>query len=166
MDLLLGRLSGLRTQWERERMGLVAQVGRGTSRVSFSLEDGDTVVDITSEFGIDTATITRKSASWPKSIVVRLHLAGLESFKARGKRATVEWSVSSTGDHSTRTSLWKGRDESAMPANSPYRTDVRIVGGDGKIPLRGGYFQVPLPAKLFEDNPDRITLQWIDFYRG
>jgi hypothetical protein len=48
----------------------------------------------------------------------------------------------------------------------PYHTEVRIVGGNGKIPLKGGYFEVPLPAKLFERNPKEITLRWIDFYRN
>ena len=31
--------------------------------------------------------------------------------------------------------------------------------------LKNGYFEVPLPAKLFEGNPDQVTLRWIDFYR-
>ncbi len=34
-----------------------------------------------------------------------------------------------------------------------------------KIPLKGGYFEVPLPPKLLEGNPETITLRWVDFYR-
>jgi hypothetical protein len=47
---------------------------------------------------------------------------------------------------------------------------VRIVGGDGKqakeIPLKGIYFEMPLPGSLFEGNLKAITVNWIDFYRG
>jgi hypothetical protein len=74
--------------------------------------------------------------------------------------------VSSTGKNAKRVSLRKGRDEVALDDKSPYHTTVRIVGGNGKIPLKGGYFEVPLPAKLFEGNPEEITLRWIDFYRN
>ena len=49
---------------------------------------------------------------------------------------------------------------------SPYYTEVRMVGGNGRIPLKDGHFEVPLPAKLFEGNPPEITLRWIDFYRN
>ena len=107
----------------------------------------------------------RESENWPKSILVRLHLSGLESFKAGNRDVAVEWSVSSTGKNAKRVSLRKGRDELALDEKSPYHTTVRIVGGNGKIPLKEGHFEVPLPAKLFERNPEEITLRWIDFYR-
>ena len=165
MDFLLGRLSGLRKKWEAEQF-LGAKVGRETSRVRFLTEEKTTVIDITSKFGIDKATVKRKSEEWPKSILVRLHLGGLESFKAGDEKAAVEWSVSSTGENAKRVSLRKGRNEVALDDKSPYHTTVRIVGGNGKIPLKGGYFDVPLPAKLFEGNPTEITLRWIDFYRN
>ncbi len=48
---------------------------------------------------------------------------------------------------------------------NPYYTKLRIVGGNGKVPLQDGYFEVPNPAKLLESNPQEVTLQWIDFYR-
>ena len=166
LDLLLGRLSGLRAQWEVAQPALDAEVGREGSQVHFSTVGDTTVIDITSRFGIDKAQIKRKCDEWPKSILVRLHLSGLESFKAGGKDITVEWSVSSTAGQATRMSLWRGNGELAMPDNSPYRTELRIVGGNGKIPLKDGYFEVPLPAKLFAGNPQEITLIWIDFYRN
>jgi hypothetical protein len=144
----------------------IATVGRTDTRIRFLSEPQTTIVDIHSGFGIDTATIKRESISWPESILVRLHLKGLESFKARAGVSAVEWSVSSTGKHAKRVSMRKDRDESALDEKSPYHSKVRIVGGNGKIPLKDGYFQVPLPAKLFEGNPEQITLRWIDFYRN
>jgi hypothetical protein len=130
------------------------------------MEGDKTIIDITSEFGIDNATIRRKSDEWPKSILVRLHLSGLESFKAGSGNVAVEWSVASTGDHAARSSLVSGLRVARITKDSPYFAEVRIVGGNGKIPLKDGYFEVPLPAKLFEGNPEEITLRWIDFYRN
>jgi hypothetical protein len=155
-----------RTGAKKEERGLDAKVGRETSRVRFLTEEKTTIIDITSDFGIDKATVKRKSDKWPKSILVRLHLGGLESFRAGNEEIAVEWSVSSTGENAKRISLRKGRDELALYEKSPYHTEVRIVGGNGKIPLKDGYFEVRLPAKLFEGNPEEITLRWIDFYRN
>jgi RNA polymerase sigma-70 factor (ECF subfamily) len=145
---------------------LDAEVGREGSQVRFSNHSNRTIIDINSEFGIDKATIRRKSDEWPKPILVRLHLGGLESFKAGSGDVAVEWSVSSTGDHTTRMSLWKEGGELAIPKNSPYHTELRIVGGNGNIPLKEGYFEILLPARLFRGNPEEITLRWIDFYRN
>jgi len=79
-----------------ERVTLEAKVGRDGSQVRFSHEDDTTIIDITSEFGIDEATIRRKSDKWPKAIQVRLHLSGLESFKAGGDDVAVEWPLPTT----------------------------------------------------------------------
>ena len=141
-------------------------VGRDETQIRFLSEGEKTVFDITSKFGIDKATIRRKSDDWPKTILVRLHLGGLESFTSGNDKVAVEWSVSSTGKNAKRVSLRKGREELALDEKSPYHTDVRLVGGNGMIPLKGGYFEVPLPAKLFEGNPREITLRWVDFYRN
>ena len=59
-----------------------------------------------------------------------------------------------------------------MPLGSkkPYWIDVRILGGDGSpakaIPLKDGYFELPLPMAFFKANPNSITVNWIDFYRN
>lgn len=141
-----------------------ASVGRKDSRIRFEAEGDATILDITSEFGIDKASVTRLTDEWPKSIVVRLHLKGLESFKASNEDVTVEWAVGSDGD--SRVTLWKGKEEIPLDRDSPYFTQGRVVGGDGKVPLKDGYFEVPLPAKLFEDKLKEVKLHWIDFYRN
>jgi hypothetical protein len=141
---------------------------RADSRIRF-VPDGDhTVIDITSTSGIGSATIKRGAdEEWPQTILARLHLRGLESFKATAGDVTVEWSVASSGDHPSRATLRKGGGESPLGDDSPYHSKAKIVGGDGSIPVgKDGYFEIPLPAKLFEGNPPEITLQWIDFYRN
>ena len=143
-----------------------ATVVRTDTRIRFLSEVGTTVFDITSATGIDKATIKRKEKEWPKVVLVRLHLGGLESFKVGGKEVAIEWSVSSTGKNEATTSLVSGKRRVAVTKDSPYYGVVRIVGDERKIPLKDGYFEVPLPAKLFEGNPQEITLEWIDFYRS
>jgi hypothetical protein len=61
--------------------------------------------------------------------------------------------------------LWRGEQESEVPQDSPFYTQVRAVK-DARPPLDSGFFEIPLPAKLFEGNPREITLEWIDFYRN
>ena len=166
MDFLLGRLSGLRLLWEAEQSGLQGQARRPGSRLRFFTDDDSSIVDITSEFGIDQATLQRRTEAWPKAVVVRLHLSGLESFKIRSKSLSVEWSVASTGDHAVTSTLVSGKRVAMLAPESPYYSEIRMVGGMRKIPLKDGYFEVLIPSKLFEDNPAEISLEWIDFYRN
>ena len=50
--------------------------------------------------------------------------------------------------------------------DSPFWTDVKIVGGDRKIPLKDGHFEFELPAAFFANNSKTIAVSWIDFYRN
>jgi hypothetical protein len=166
MEFLLGRLSGFRKLWEAEKPALDGKVGREDSSIQFLTEGDSNVIDITSEFGIDKATIKRGSSEWPKTILVRLHLGGLESFKASRKGFAIEWSVASTGDHEATETLKSGMRVSVIAKDSPFYGEVRIVGGEKTIPLKDGCFEVALPAMLFEANPEEVALEWVDFYRN
>lgn len=155
-----------RTAANKEKSTLEGSADREGSKMD-CLDQGDkTIVDITSEFGIDNGTIRRTSAGWPKSVIVRLHLSGLESFKVVSGNVTTEWSIASTGDQATSVSLVSGSRVTKITQDSPYFAEVLVVDDDGKIPLKEGYFEVALPAKLFEANPEEIRLGWIDFYRN
>lgn len=141
-------------------------VGPNKSAVRFNVEDGKTFIDIQSKSGMGNIKLRRQSETWPKTILVRLHLKGLESFKVKNDEVAIEWSVSSGGKNPSKVTLWKGKDELSLGDDSPFFTKVRLVGENKTIPLEKGYFVVPLPAKLFEDSPKIIELNWIDFYRG
>ena len=139
--------------------------GPDEDRLRFFKQGGQTVIDISGSSGMGKATVKRKAPQWPVSTVVRLHLSGLESFRVGTGNIHVEWWVSSGGDNRTWIALSQGKAEVEIDRTSPYYTKLRIVGGNGKVPLQDGYFEIPLPAKLLESNPQEITLQWIDFYR-
>ena len=102
-------------------------------------------------------------------MVLRLHLKGLEGFRASNGTVTLDAAVS-VQEGQTRVRLWKdGKEDAPLDEKSPFWMDIRIVGGDGRpaqeLPLKDGYFEMTLPRVFFEGNPKSITLNWIDFYR-
>ena len=149
----------------KENPGLRATGGRPDSRIRISGTAVRKVVTITSNTGIGSATLTRASEPWPETMLVRLHLRGLESFRVSANELVVEWAVSSTRKKECTVSLRKDGIETALGKDSPFFAEVRVAGGGGKIPLEEGHFEIALPEKLFEANPDHITMKWIDFYR-
>ena len=133
-------------------------------------EKGKATFSVHSPFGISHAVIERTSEKWPDAVVLRLHLKGLENFKVTNGKVKLEGSAS-LQDGKPLVRLWKdGKEDAPLDAKSPYWMEVRILGGDGKqakeIPLKDGYFEMPLPKALFEGNPKSITVNWIDFYRN
>lgn len=143
---------------------------RADDRVDVKIEKRKATISVHSPFGISHAAIERAGETWPDAVVLRLHLKGLENFKVTSSKVKLEGSAS-LQDGKPLVRLWKDYKEDApLDAKSPYWIEVRIVGGDGKqakeIPLKGGYFELPLPRAVFEGNPKSITVRWIDFYRN
>ena len=142
---------------------------RDTDSVKVNVEKDKIALSIHCPVGISQAVIERTGEKWPGSVVLRLHLKGLESFRVTNGKITLDAAVSSHNDKQ-RVRLWKdGKENSPLNIKSPLWMEIRMVGGDGKlantIPLKDGYFEMQLPKPIFEDNPKSITLNWIDFYR-
>ncbi len=140
---------------------------RADDKVEVKVEQDTTVISVLSPFGISQAVIELTSGKWSDSVILRLHLNGLESVKISNGKVTLEAAVTSQ-DGQVR--LWMdGKEDSLLDSKSPYWTEIRMIGKDGKtetkIPLEEGYFEIQLPKALFEDNPKAITISWIDFYR-
>jgi hypothetical protein len=128
-----------------------------------------TVFAVKSPLGISHAAIERLGKKWPDTVVLRLHLKGLESFRATNGRVTLDATVS-TDEGKPTVRLWKGGNENVgLDEKSPFWMDVRILAGDGKvakaIPAKDGYFEMTLPKAFFDGSPKSITVRWIDFYR-
>ena len=140
---------------------------RDNDKVEVTVKNDKAVISIRSPFGISQTVIESTNGNWPDTVMLRLHLKGLENFKVSNGIITLEAAVSSQ-DSIVR--LWKdGKEDSPLDAKSPYWMEIRMVGNDGKpttsIPVTDGYFEIQLPKALFEDNPKSITVNWIDFYR-
>jgi len=143
---------------------------RDDDRVEVKGDQDKTIFLVHSPFGISQAVIERAGEKWPDAVVLRLHLKGLENFRVTGGKVKLEGSAS-LRDGKPLVRLWgDGKEDAPLDAKSPYWTEVRILGGDGKqakeLPLKGGYFEMQLPEALFEGNPKSITVNWIDFYRN
>ena len=141
---------------------------RDNDKVEVKVEKDKTVFVVRSPFGISQAVIERTGDKWPEAVTLRLHLKGLESFRATNGKVTLDAAVSS---NNAKVRLWKdGKEETPLDPKSPYWMEIHMVGGDGKpdkaIPLKDGHFEMALPRAFFEGNPKAITVNWIDFYRN
>jgi len=144
-------------------------------KVAITTEADKTIFSVRSPRGIGQAVVERTADAWPKNTVVRLHLAGLESFRISNGKTTLNVAVLSSAVSSNtdrqRIRVWRDADENT-PLNSKDRLwiEVRILDEAGKpterFPLKGGCFELRLPEAFFADNPKSITLNWIDFYRN
>ena len=137
-------------------------------QITVQIEDRGTVIDIASPVGIGSAVFTLESGEMPQTVIVRLHLAGLEQVRVSIGEEAVAASVSSSNP-------LQGRDQTLMVAGTetpllpvhPLWLDIHIVTNEASvnIPLRDGYFELELPQELLEQSGDSFEIQWIDFYR-
>jgi len=142
---------------------------RDNDRVAVTLEKEQVSFAIRSPFGISQAVIERTRGAWPKTVVLQLHLKGLENFKVTSGKLTLE-GAASLEDGKRVVRLWQaGKEEMPLDAKSPHWIDVRILNANGEaakaIPLKDGYFELTLPKVFLDGNPS-VTVDWIDFYRN
>lgn len=142
---------------------------RSDDRVETSIAQGVAIISIHSPTGISRASIQRSDDQWPKKVILRLHLRGLEGLHIVCGQDALDMSISS---HSRQQSADFRKDQQEpqqLDATSPYWTEIRMAGKDGQpassIPLHHGYFEIELPQALLATNPDVICVRWIDFYR-
>ncbi len=146
-----------------------ATTKKAEDRVEFSRKDGATIASVRSPSGIGSATINRTTGDWPERMVLRLHLHGLEGLKVSNGK--LEFVAEVAGPDKKR---FLQVNKSSQPSNPPESKtlatyEIRSFDQGGRpadnIPLKDGYFEVRLPKELFADNPESITINWIDFYR-
>lgn len=143
---------------------------RDTDQLEVRVEKDKTTISVRSPAGISHAVIERTAVDWTEAVSLRLHLKGLENFRVSNGKVTLAAAVSSH-EESPKVRLWLDGDEEApLDSRSPYWMKIRLVGADGKparsIPLKDGYFEMTLPRAFLTDQPQSLTLNWIDFYRN
>ncbi|MCX7395748.1 MAG: hypothetical protein NTW75_16655 [Planctomycetales bacterium] len=137
--------------------------------VVVTVENDKTVFSVHSPRGIGQAVIEQSDPKWPESMILRLHLNGLERFQITNGKITLSAAEFRHPD-GQNVRLWKdGHEDLPLDSKSPYWMEIRRIGGDGKpataIPRKGGYLEMLLPKTFFEGHPKSVTLNWIDFYR-
>ena len=106
-----------------------------------------------------------QKGQWPTTVILRLHLGGLESFAVSNGRIKLTGSVLSHSGNTKRLYLTEaGKDEEREPG-----TEIKVLDAAGKpikgLPDKDGYFEIRLPKALLEGQPKSLELGWIDFYR-
>lgn len=143
---------------------------RQGDRLLTRLEKETATVSIHSESGIGEAVIELVDDHWPSTVVLHLHLKGLESLRVSSEKVTLEAAVSSS-EGMPRVRVWKDGDEgSPLDSQSPYWLSIRVCDRNGK-PVQGNpkesdHFAVTLPRAFLDKGVGSITLKWIDFYRN
>ena len=110
---------------------------RDTDKVEVLADKDKTVFIVKSPFGISQTVIERQEEKWPETVVLRLHLKGLENFRASNGKATLDAAVS-IQDGKPKVRLWKdGKEDALLDEKSPFWMDVRILTGEES--KRGGH---------------------------
>jgi hypothetical protein len=141
---------------------------RPDDAVEIKVEKGATLFLIKCPKGNSGGTLELLDKQWPKTVVLRFHLSGLEQFTLDNGKVKLGGGVRvENGKTSLR--LYKQGDKGLLDEKSPYWMEVRAIGADGKpvqeLPVKGGYIELTLPRVLLEDNPKTIQMTWIDVLR-
>lgn len=142
-----------------------ARSNRDDTRFRIGTEKQIPVIEIESPVGIATATIQRRTATWPAKMTVRLRLQGLERLIFQVGEDAVSWSIPSSAPKTQLIKLTQAGGRTSIDESTEYYAKVAMRGGD-TVPLKNGYFEVSLPTKLLQGNPQSFTLSWVDFFRG
>src|SRR3954470_7044628 len=106
LTLCIFALGDDRDASERQPAGFKITTRRVDDAVAVRAEKDRTVVAVKSPFGISQAVPERLGDTWPESLGLRLHLKGLESFRASNGTVTLE-AAASVQEGQRRVRLWK-----------------------------------------------------------
>lgn len=137
-------------------------------QINIQHEDNVTTIDIYSPTGIGTATFELKLGPMPESLVLRLHLAGLEQFKLVSDQTTLaSYGSSSDMFNVTGQSVIAAGNEYAITPIDPLWMKVEVIPGrvDKKTPSGEGYFEIIVPSEFIRRAGNSFEIQWVDFFR-
>ncbi len=172
-------LAFMNSAWSDEpqkNLPIEIELGPRDSEMQVTVEK--IVIEIRNERGIGGGKIKRTGDKWPDTIILRLHLKGLEELKVIDGTDAIHMSVSneleatvsnSKVDYHANTSVQLD-ESSEWWVTAERMVPIGKIGVDGKPskidPEESGYYEIKLPKKIFESNPESITFQYIDFFRG
>lgn len=146
-------------------------VVKGETEVRLETRDERLWIDLVNPPTIGRMWITPGVAGWPKEVVVRLRLAGLEHFACEAAGQTWEASVLSHGEYARSQWRVKSGTRESLEQRDPQWIGIVARASDGAEleglpkPSAEEYFEITLPAALLAGGPRPIQLRWIDFYR-
>ncbi|MFO0014383.1 MAG: hypothetical protein ACK553_16750 [Planctomycetota bacterium] len=129
-----------------------------------------TMLEIKSSTGIGECLVHRNHTTWPKRLLLRFALRGLEQVVIHIGDRTWHGAVSSH-DGSVR---WTRRigdgPELPLEPTDPDRPRIQVIDKAGERPIQvplseDERWEFRLPAGWLSENPESIRIGWIDFYR-
>ncbi len=137
--------------------------------LAVSTTDGRATLDVRSSTGIGQAAVRLTSGEWPETMILQLHLRGLEQLRLGYGDNSLTLSVASGSGRVAYESLQTPvSQEQTLTLRHPFWLDVDIVSEESapRLPLEQGFFQVTLPTALLREMGSSFSISWIDFYRG
>ena len=145
----------------------VVTTGAGDS-VNLLGSDDMLVAEISSERGIGSASLALNPAALPETLLLRLHLHGLEQLTVDNGTQRLAIAVASSPPHAVTQTLTGAEGSQPLQEGDDLWATVTLVTDDGSapaIPLQDGYFDVLLPAGLVDAGHASLEIAWVDFYR-
>lgn len=144
-------------------LAIAITTDRQEDTVSLQAEGDATVLDIVSDRGIGGADFARNGDSWPRPLILRFHLAGLEQLDVAYGDVHIVLSIASSGDRRISGKLRGADGEQPIDSTSPYWPEPTIVAGSGADDK--GYIDVALPGDFFAGDHRGFAIDWVDFFR-
>src|SRR5215831_6444246 len=100
---------------------------RKDDTVEVQAEKDKTLFIMKSPFGISQAVIDREGEKWPDAVALRLHLKGLESFRASNGKVTLAAAVA-IQEGKVKVRLWTdGKEDAPLAEISPFWTAAAVT---------------------------------------
>ena len=108
------------------------------------------IFSVFDKFGIGAASIRKIEVEWPKKVLIRFHLSGLEGFTLSCEGMNYEKNTFKVRMCDTKGNTIKGK--------------YLVRNKEGNSKKISGYFEIEIPRKIYKDS-DSFKFTWIDFYR-
>jgi acetyl esterase/lipase len=142
------------------------ETSKPEDRIELKLDGNTATLSVHSPSGIGRAKIATKDGNWPATVVLQLHLAGLEHVEISNGKLRLAGAVTSHGGNPARqqfTVTRNGGEEALEPS-------VRIFDADGRPTTRssgkGGFYEITVPTVILASVPQHLEVAWVDFYRS
>jgi hypothetical protein len=129
----LGYIEGKPTMKDQaESPALAITAKKPADEVTVTVENDTATLDVTSVSGIGGATVTLTKGKWPATVVLRLHLSGLESFAVSNGKIKLTGSVLSHSGNTKRLYVTEVGNEGEREPG----TQINVFDAQG-IPVTG-----------------------------
>ena len=131
------------------------------NEIQARLGESSVVFEVKSGSGIGSGKIKLEEGNWPKEVLVRLHLGGLEGFEVSNDKKTLKGFHVSNKSNDSRKEELKIRmlDDKGNPVDGKYLLKSL---GPNKSKRIEGYYEATIPQSLLTKDTKEIEIRWVD----